>query len=71
MIVMGRLVNKIIPKKEAVMQWHTQAGKINTNRRVRIYFTLPELSATKIMKWNCNVDDSTKGRFDMILGRYL
>ena len=21
--------------------------------------------------WNCDVDDSTRGRYDMILGRYL
>ena len=53
------------------MQWHTQAGSININLKVNIYFTLPELSATEIMGWNCHVDGSSKGRYDVILGRYL
>ena len=34
-------------------------------------FTLTELSATKIVTWNCHVDDSAKGRYDTILVRYL
>ena len=34
-------------------------------------FNLPELSMTKSVTWNCHVDDSTKGRYDMILGRYI
>ena len=50
------------------MQWHTQGGSITTNIKVKIYFTLPELSATEILTWNCYVDDSAKGRYDMILG---
>ena len=32
-----------------MMQWHTQAGKITTNLKVKIDFTLPEISATKIV----------------------
>ena len=53
------------------MQWHTQAGKITTNSKVKIDFTLPELRTTKAMTWSCNVDDSSNGRHDIILGRYL
>ena len=53
------------------MQWHIQAGSIITNLKVNIDFTLPEFSATKIVTWNCHVDDSINGRYDMILGRYL
>ena len=34
-------------------------------------FTLPEPSVMKIVTCNCHVDDSTKGRYDMILGRYI
>ena len=30
------------------MQWHTQAGNIITNLKVKIYFTLNQLSATKL-----------------------
>ena len=50
------------------MQRHTQAGKITTNLKVIIDFNLTELSATKIVIWNCHVDESTDGRYDMILG---
>ena len=51
------------------MQCHTQAGNITTNLKVKLYFTLPELITAKIVMWNCHVDDSAKGRNDMILGR--
>ena len=70
-IVIGRLVQKIRLKKDAVTQWHTQAGNITTNLKVKVDFTLPTLSATNVAKWNFHVDDYTKGRYDMILGKYL
>ena len=54
-----------------MIQWHMQAGKITTNIRVKIYITLPELSAEKIMAWYCHVNDSSKGRYYMILCRDL
>ena len=54
-----------------MIQWHTQAGNITTNLMVKIYLDLLELSATKTMTWNFHVDNSTKGRYDMILDRYL
>ena len=63
------LIEKIDPKRDNVMQWHTQAGNINTYLKVKTYFTLPKLSAMKIVMWNCHVDDSDKVRYDMILGR--
>ena len=53
------------------MQWHIQAGSIITNLKVNIDFTLPEFSATKIVTWNCHVDDSDKVRYGIILGRDL
>ena len=53
------------------MQWHTQAVSITKNLKVKIDLTLPKISATKIVTWNCHVDDSAKGRYDMILGRYI
>ena len=52
------------------MQWNTQAVNITTYLKVKIYFTLPELRATKIMTWNCHLDESDKGRCDIIFGRY-
>ena len=71
MIVMGGLVKKLCLEKYSPMQWNTQAGNINTNLKVKIYFTSPALSATNVVTWNCHVDDSSKGRYDIILGRYL
>ena len=53
------------------MQLRTQAASITTNTKDKIDFTLPELSATNIVTWNLHVDESAKGRYDMILGRYL
>ena len=53
------------------MQWHTQAGNITTNIKVKVYFTLPKLSATKMVTWNCHEDESDKDTYSMILGRYL
>ena len=70
-IITRRIIYKITPKEDAVMQWHTQVGIITTNIKVEIYFTLPKISATKIVTWNFHVDDSAKGGYDMILGRYL
>ena len=53
------------------MQWHMQAGNINTYLKVKTDFTLPKLSAMEIVMRNCHVDDSDKVRYDMILGRDL
>ena len=53
------------------MQWHTQAGNITTNLKVKIDFTLPALSAMNVVTWRFHVDDSAKGGCDMILVRDL
>ena len=69
---MGRIVGKLHHEKYAVMQWRTQAGtNISNNIKVKVEFTLHALSATNAMTWKCHVDDSTKGSYDMILGRDL
>ena len=44
------------------MQWHTQAGNITTNIKVKVDFTLPALRATNVVTWRCHIDDSVKGR---------
>ena len=51
-----------------MIQWHTQAGKITTNLKIKIDFTLTEFGMTKTVTWNYHVDDSAKGTYDMILG---
>ena len=67
--VMRRLVENLNIGKDAVMQWHTKSGNITTNHKVEVDFTLPALSETNVMTWNCHVDDYAKGRYDMILVR--
>ena len=66
---MGRIVNKLGLEKDAPMQWNTQAGNITTN--LKVDFTLPALSATNLVTWNIHVYESTKGRYNMILGQDL
>ena len=70
-IAMRRLVEKLNPEKDVVMPWHTQAVNITTNIKVKVYLTLPTRSATNVVTWNFHVDYSAKGRYDIILGRYL
>ena len=53
------------------MQWQRQAGNITTDLKFIIGLTSPEFSATKIVTWDCYVNDSTKGGFNMILSRYI
>ena len=60
---MGRQVEKLRPEKDAVIQWHVQAGNIIVD------FSLPETSATNVVMWKFLVDDSAKYRYDLILGR--
>ena len=62
---MGRLVKQLGLEKDSLMQWNTKARNITTS--LKVYFTLPTLSATNIVTWNCNVYESTMGRYDMIL----
>ena len=51
------------------MQWHTQAGNVTTNLKVKVDFTLPALIATGVVTWRYHLDDSAKGRYYMIYVR--
>ena len=53
------------------MQWHTQDRNIITNLKVQGGFTLPVISATDVVMWDCHGDEYAKGRYDMILGQDL
>ena len=68
-IVVRRLVEKLGAEKYSVMQWQTEAGSITTNYNIDVYFTLPALSVTNLVTWKCHVDDSSMGKYGMILGR--
>ena len=70
-IVMRGLVEKLNPDQYYVMQRHTQASNITTNIKVKVDFTLPALSVTNVVMWECHADDSTKDGYYMILGRDL
>ena len=52
-----------------MIQCHIQESSITYNLKFNIYFTLPQLSAEKILTWDCHVDDSDKGICDIIIGR--
>ena len=51
-----------------MVQLNTQSGNITTNPKARVDFTLSAFSATNVVTWNCHVDDSAKGRYNIILG---
>ena len=51
--------------------WKTQAGKFTTSKKENVDFCLPGFSATIIVTWKCHIDESTNGRYEMILGRDL
>ena len=65
-IEIGKLVGKRLLGKDAMMEWNTQAESITTNLKVKVYFTLPTLSATNVVTWKFHLDDSAKGRYNMI-----
>ena len=69
MIVMIVLIKKLQLKQILWYNGTRKRGNITTNMKVEIDLTSPEFSATKIMTWDCNVDEYAKGRYDMILGR--
>ena len=69
MIIIGRLVEKLSPEKDSVMQWNKKAGNINTTINNRVDFTLPALSETNVATQKCHMDDSNKGMYDMLLGQ--
>ena len=51
--------------------WEIQSGKFVTSKNMNVDIFLPEFSGTKIVTWKCHIDNSTNGRYDMILGRDL
>ena len=70
-ILMESLVKKSHLEEDALMQWHPQAGNITTNLKVKVDLTLPAISATNFVMWTCHLNVSAKGRYDIILERYL
>ena len=71
MIVIRGLIKNLKTREDSATQWHTQAGNITTNIKVKIYLTLSEFSAKTIVAWNCHINGSDKGMYDMILSKYI
>ena len=51
--------------------WEAQSGKFTTQKKASIEFCLPEFSVTMIVTWECHVNESTIGIYNVILGRDL
>ena len=45
-----------------------QAVNITNNLKIKVDFTLPTIIVKNIVTWTCHLDDSDKGRWDIILG---
>ena len=60
---------QIRERLEKVDMFSWNQSNITTNLKVAIDFTLLEPSAMNVVMWKCHVNDSTNGRYDMILGR--
>ena len=55
-------------------QWTTMGGKFVTRQQRHIQFRLSEFNTSKIITWNCHIDetsDPTKAQYDMIIGTDL
>ena len=69
--LMGKLTSELKQKQSETTTCEIQARKFTTSKKVNVYFCLPVFSATKIVSWKFQVDISTNGRSNMILGRDL
>ena len=61
--------NKSVPEKSTKVQYI--ARDFMTNYMVIVEFSLSLLSATIIVSQKCHMNDSTSGRYDMIISRDL
>ena len=69
-ILSGKYAKKLLQKMTKPQTWITQAGTIKTNKKSKVELILPELDMTKIVTWDCHMDDSLiLGRYDMSIGR--
>jgi hypothetical protein len=51
--------------------WNTAAGKMSTHGKVRVTFTLPELSPSASVDTTVHAHDGHLSQYDMIIGRDL
>ena len=70
-IVIIKITTKLKTIKDTAVQWKIQAVDPITNLKVKIYFTLPEFSLTKVVTWEFHVYNSYKIRYYVIFARYI
>ena len=60
-----RLISKRKKIKYDVTQQKIQLGNLTTNHKVKVNLCLTESRATKIVMWDCHMDDSTESGYYM------
>lgn len=72
-IVLKEFCNEKYLKEAVPTNWDTKGRKFTTKQKCNIQLRLPELSATKIIKYKMHVDttSSKNNQYDMIIGRPL
>ena len=63
-----KFAKKLQQDKCAAVEWSTVAGKVSTNKKAKIQFSLPELFEAPLIEWRVHLADSL-GNYDMIIGR--
>jgi len=68
-IVSKQIVKKLRLTKESKCIWNTAAGPMETSKKTKLQFMLPELSETKLIEWKMHVMESTTMNYDIIIDR--
>jgi len=71
-IVNKNIVRKLkICKNKSQTVFNTPGGNLITTRNCKVLFCLPELNASRIIEWTCQVNEGKATNYDMIIGRDL
>ena len=57
---MRKLTSYLKITKGSAIQWKIQEGNLTTNDKVRVNLCLTEFITTKIMTWECHVENILK-----------
>jgi Aspartyl protease len=70
-VINHNVVNRLRIKPDQATVWNTAGGKMSTHGKVRVTFTLPELSPSASVDTTVHVHDRHLSQYNMIIGRYL
>lgn len=59
---------RVHSSKNGGTNWSTPGGRMTTDKKAKIQFTLPELHDDRLIEWNAHVANDL-GNYDMIIGR--